>query len=614
MRNFIECNTIAILSIPVLLGFGPPAFAQTAAPAPEPAGKVEFAQTHVLQRTGGTLNAPVQIPDRQTLLLFTPTSAIPEDYAAYLDITLNGESVQSIPLAEPDGLPGNLEDKLSDVQLPRYSTTAWSALISSDYMSPEYKFSIRYDGPIDLNPLDVSPLHWSRPADFTIARIPMVLWSPANTASPVNLLPAAKLAQDYFASAPLRQLKLVDYTPMKFDYLITHANAKPVKKYNTDQDLQADGMSDLYGPARELTMRVSLANTGRGLLDVFGDSSPYSFGTYVGLGWRYQPSTKKFYDTNTGGASGGWTGWTEMWNTLAYQCSNAFIHEVGHSFTLYHFVEGTAKAWKIDSEYPHDGVNGPANPSGFDSTRNLFRTWYEVNENGPVHDHSGALAGKHDPMNGGESANKITCFPQYTAYQAMKMQGWLNTTPTLLSLNGVPGVYKWNNTTRTYSKTAPAAGALEPTGIDLPVTTVMGTLTSSDTNGTSQIYPAIFAKSGNLFDLPDPFSKGLPHLYNDARYFVKVTNSDDSARYILIPQPNILNDKQLRYFSFNLDFRSNPVRLELYHADTGYPDISLETSHVTNSIDIKQPDLEELSQPVSFPKASQPNEIQILKD
>ena len=135
MRNFIECNTIAILSIPVLLGFGPPAFAQTAAPAPEPAGKVEFAQTHVLQRTGGTLNAPVQIPDRQTLLLFTPTSAIPEDYTAYLDITLNGESVQSIPLAEPDGLPGNLEDKLSDVQLPRYSTTAWSALISSDYMS-----------------------------------------------------------------------------------------------------------------------------------------------------------------------------------------------------------------------------------------------------------------------------------------------------------------------------------------------------------------------------------------------------------------------------------------------------------------------------------------------
>lgn len=97
MRNFIECNTIAILSIPVLLGFGPPAFAQTAAPAPEPAGKVEFAQTHVLQRTGGTLNAPVQIPDRQTLLLFTPTSAIPEDYTAYLDITLNGESVQSIP-------------------------------------------------------------------------------------------------------------------------------------------------------------------------------------------------------------------------------------------------------------------------------------------------------------------------------------------------------------------------------------------------------------------------------------------------------------------------------------------------------------------------------------
>ncbi|WJF90259.1 M66 family metalloprotease [Paraburkholderia bonniea] len=567
--------------------------------------KVEFAQTHVLSRSGGTKLAPVQIIGRQTLLLFTPGTSMPAGMQPTLDIKLSGKVVSSTALNPPASLPANLEDKLTSVKLQPYSTAAWSVVVPAQYMTPAHTLAIRYG---TGKAQDVTPLSWARPANFTIGRVSLVLW-PSSVDPTTSELPVAKLAQDYYGSITVANLNYFDYTPLKLDYLVAQAGTHPPKKYLQLADMKADGVADLYNAALKTSaIRVSMANTGRGLLVrdkagkvIYGDNSPYSFGTYIGIGWYYDAAKGAYADANDIGASGGWTGWAATWNGKDGQCGNLFAHELGHSLSLAHFTSGTAKAWGISSEYPNDGVNGPNNPWGFDTTRNLFRTWYRVDAKGPAYPapptDQKLPIGKGDPMNGGEYGNEITCYPQFTAYQAMKMQNWLDATPTLMTQNGTPGIYKWNSATLAYDAAKPDTDALAPVKLDVPVVTLLGTLTASTTDGTSQIYPPIYAKSGNVFNLPNPFSKDLPPIYTDARYFIRVMYADGSVDYALIPEKEITDLTQLDRFSLNLEFNRQPTQVQLYHARTGYPAITEAASDLIFTRTLSLPALNTLPEP-----------------
>ncbi|MBI0360541.1 M66 family metalloprotease [Burkholderia oklahomensis] len=598
MNRSSEWKCLSALSGLCLIAHGSTAIAQSA-----PTGKIEFAQTHVVQRTGGTRLAPVPIIHRQALLLFTPDMSVPVGVQPYLDVRKGTTTVYSAPLVSPANLPGNLERGLTQTKLQSYSTTAWSIVVPATVVAPQYSFGIRYGNGASL---DATPVKWARPARFTIGRLSLVLWPTAQdpTTSKVSI---SKLARDYFDSIPVSTLNYFDYTPLRLDYVILQGSSHPPRKYTKFADVVIDGASDLYGKVlKPLAIRVSLANTGRGLLIrdakgavVYGDSSPYSFGSYIGIGWFYDAAKGKYQDANTFGYSGGWTGWAATWNDPAGQCGNLFAHELGHSLGLSHFTTGTAKQWGIADEYPNDGVNGRNNPWGFDTMRNLFRTWYRVDANGPVLDRAtGQPVGKHDPMNGGEDGNAVACYPQFTAYQAMKMQNWLDATPTLTDENGTPGVYRWNSTTLRYDSATAADGALRPAKIDIPVATLVGTLTANLTDGTSQIYPPLFAKSGNVFTLPNPFGSGLPAPYTDARYFVKIAYADGSVDYALIPDREITNATQLDSFSLNLELQRNPKRIQLFHAHKAYPAITEQDSDLIYTREINPPTIDQLPAPV----------------
>nr|WP_241161833.1 M66 family metalloprotease [Burkholderia gladioli] len=574
------------------------AFAQSA-----PSGKIEFAQTHVVPRSGGTRLAPVPIIHRQALLLFTPDTPVPAAVQPYLDVRQGSTTVYSVPLTPPPGLPGILESGLTQAKLQPYSTAAWSAVVPAADVVPQYSLGIRYGNGASL---DATPVKWARPARFTIGRLSLVLWPTAQDPT-TSEVPISKLARDYYGSIPVSTLNYFDYTTLKLDYAVLQGGNHAPRKYTRFADVTADGANDLYGKLlKPFAIRASLANTGRGLLirdakgaTVYGDSSPYSFGSYIGIGWYYDAAKGKYQDANTFGYSGGWTGWAATWNYASGQCGNLFAHELGHSLGLSHFTEWTAKQWGIADEYPNDGINGPNNPWGFDTVHNQFRTWYRVNADGPVIDKAtGQSVGKHDPMNGGEDGNAVACYPQFTAYQAMKMQNWLDTTPTLADQAATPGVYRWNGTTLRYDATSVADGALAPVKIDTPVATLIGTLTASSTDGTSQVYPPLFAKSGNVFALPSPFGSGLPALYADARYFVKISYADGSVDYALIPDKEITGTTQLDTFSLNLDLQRHPRRVELFHSRKAYPAITEQDSELIHARDIEAPAVDQLPAPV----------------
>ena len=159
-----------------------------------------------------------------------------------------------------------------------------------------------------------------------------------------------------------------------------------------------------------LTLRHSLAQIGLGLSKTSqeGANSPYASGTSVVMGWslskenedgnRWEWEDLGYWDTL---AAAAWTGWCAM--KAGDECSNYFVHEIGHAQTMQHFDEGAASSWGIEDEYPQDGKHMAHHPWGYDSVARQFRTWFDPFQGD----------GKLDPLNGpGENPTSDQCFSQ----------------------------------------------------------------------------------------------------------------------------------------------------------------------------------------------------------
>ncbi|MEC9378906.1 MAG: M66 family metalloprotease, partial [Candidatus Latescibacterota bacterium] len=342
---------------------------------------------------------------------------------------------------------------------------------------------------------------------------------------------APDLTWDFFPTVPGAELRLVDSLPWIPDYFVVNTVEGPRRVDSEGERLEITSDDSRWNILKhQMALRLSAANTGRGLsytTGASGDSSPYSFGTSLALGWVMNDDGS-YSDIDNAGLAAGWTGWTGLW---AGECDNGFIHELGHSFTLLHFTEGTALWWGIATEYPYDGRHVGWHPAGFDTLRRQFRTWYRVDSSGPVYD-GAYMYGKNDPMNGDEAANAQTCFPQYIPYQAQKIQDWAEDTTTITSVDGVPGLYAWNEDINGYFEQPTDPANQTPIAIDVPTVTLIGTMGNVDE--ANQTYPPIYTISGNVFDLPDPMDPSLSDVFNGAQYLVEISYADETSEQALI--------------------------------------------------------------------------------
>ncbi len=540
-------------------------------------GAIQLGQTHVAD-WGDSRHVPAPIAEREALLLFTPTTPLPSTADVRVR-ALDGGSVIGVlgMSAEPTPL---LEQGLTQVPLTSYATDEFAANLPWTWMREGVNLEIAYLDPAGPPQVFTHVLQdLSAPHTFTITRSKIVLFGDRDKGTATR--PAEKIATDFFASVPTSRLEWVDYAPWFVDEMVvTTANGPQLVQNETERSLAQDGDHHWSILKNQFTLRMSLANTGRGLVKTNmsqGDSSPYSFGTSVGMGW-FRDGSGNYHDIDDAPWAAGWTGWTAMWLN---ECGNAFIHEVGHSFTLAHFTAGTAMNWGIAGEYPQDGTNLETHPWGYDNLRRQLRTWYRVDSSGPVMDMAG-IVGKRDPMNGGEAPNAITCFPQYTGYHAEKAQGWMTSSRTIANLNGVPAVYLWDDVQHRYVIDTPQDDGLEPTAVGVPVVTLIGVLAQTAT--LAQTYPPLYAPSGNVFVMPDPFAAGLPAAFNGARYYVSVRYAGGGADHALIARPDITDDGLYGY-SLNVDGRRTPTQVEIYRADAAYPNITTGTLLHTRMID-----------------------------
>jgi len=270
-----------------------------------------------------------------------------------------------------------------------------------------------------------------------------------------------------------------------------------------------------------------------------------------------------------------WVGWIVM--KAGDECSNYFIHEMGHSQSMQHFDNGVAFDWKIEDEYPSgDGIYTPDLPWGYDSVLRQFRTWFDPLDG----------SGKKDPLNGeGEPpySQELNCFSQYTPYQAQVSQEWAMSTPLLLSSSSgdvpIDGAYKFNSTIKQY---VPLVGqgltnavgqyAMLPDQVSIPVVTLIGTIGA--TRDVCQTYPALRGY-GNTFKLPEPFEPGLPSAFDGSKYFVEVRFFSGRKIRGLIAVKDV---SVLSQYSFNIAIDQIPIAVDLYRfVDGAYPNLTSQT-------------------------------------
>ena len=533
------------------------------------AGTLEFGQTHVTGVDDPRIVPPL-VQQRETLILFTPDTPLVAGtdlrIAAFKEGTLLGV-IQANP---PEALPQSLEQLYTQVTLDPYSTTAWSGFLPWNWLREGVKLHVGYVSGGALREKTHAFSGLGAPHRITLSRGKIILFGKDDELDSA-FLKRGTLAQDMFATMPIAEMRVVDSTPWEPDYVVVASSAGPTRVSSVGEYAAATDGADRWPILKnQFALRMSSSNTGRGLwrTEAGTDSSPYSFGTSMGMGW-VKNDDGTYSDANNAPHYAGWTGWNAMGLS---QCSNFTIHELGHSFTMHHFEGGKAAAWGIADEYPSDGVNLVTHPWGFDTTRRLFRTWYRVESSGIATHADGSYVGKRDPLNGGESANAVTCFPQYTAYHSRKIQHWSEGVPTILELNGSPGVFKWNKNTHKYDIHAPEDYGQQPTGVDVPTVTLIGTLASTAEG--AQIYPPFYWASGNVFELPDPGAASLPSVYQGGQYFLEVRYEGGGLKRALIARKEI-TDNSLGIFSVNLPSDSRPVEVRLYLSPTGYPNIDV---------------------------------------
>ena len=564
-------------------------------------GQLEFAQTHV-NEPGDTRYAPQLLAKRSALLLFTPERNI--SGSAALFVRVKNQNSQSIPLVlNPPSKPLEiLEQGLTDVALQAYSTDAFHAVLPWNWIQEGYKLEIAYLESDTLYVFEHTFIDLSAPNEFTVTRAKMVLFGEEDFDTSTRQ--SDKILREFYGSVPAATMRWVDYLPWRLNQVvITTTQGPQLIQSEAEHDYYTDNDHHWSIIKNQFALRLNLSNTGRGLNQnraADGDNSPYSFGTSVGMGWFRRPDGE-YQDLDDAPWAAGWTGWTAMW---ADECGNAFIHEVGHSFTLAHFTEGTGVSWGIADQYPSDGVSLETHPWGYNHYTKELRTWYRVDRDGPVLSQGGAFVGKRDPMNGGEPTNSLTCFPQYTGYHAWKAQNWMNSQPTIMKGPQGPGIYRWDFLNHSYVREAAPSNAQEPIAVGVPIVTLIGTLGRNI--GTSQTYPALFAPSGNVFEMPDPFGNTAPDSYRGGQYFLEIQYLTGEVEYALIAQTEPVDD-QVYLYALNLSLTRAPTLVKLHRAHAAYPNIQQGQSTVIHTRTISVPDLKRFTPVLTIGKGALAN-------
>ena len=191
-------------------------------------GKLEVGQTHVITAVGDNRIHEKLVAGRETVILFTPTTALQEDAWSLVlrAMDTNANTLGVLPLVAPSNPVALFEQRWTTVNLDDLGgeaerLAAWHTVLPAPWIAEGVKIQIGKvakggDGsPVDAL-LEYVLSDLSAPAKYTFHRLPVYLWGDSSEPMPAmkeNSGDASKLTVDMFAVLPLKELRWVDIPP-----------------------------------------------------------------------------------------------------------------------------------------------------------------------------------------------------------------------------------------------------------------------------------------------------------------------------------------------------------------------------------------------------------------
>ncbi|MCC6649377.1 MAG: peptidase M66, partial [Polyangiaceae bacterium] len=513
---------------------------------------LEVAQTHVLPEGGRSWKLAGKdhelhvIGARALLAMVALEGAVK---SPSLEVWVGDTKVGAVPLADPSALPK------TEAGGPAYAEDLHSATVPAAWVKPGLRVRVTS---ADRAPSAHRAIKVGADSDFVMHTLPFYLFG----ADPTNSLPLSKSAKpdqasqdELFAKWPVASVKFVTHPAGRVEWptLVSgpHGGSPARRLENSDQ--QRDGYD---------AMRATL-NTLSVLRAVNGNNHT---NTQIYAPLMMRSASGKF--TEPGGGLGGGARGT---GTASY--TGIFIHEQGHAFGLPH--AGGAYA---DGEYPYVGGSLKGSAWAYDAGRGELlapfvpagaETAKSCATDGTHQKDAKGRCVKQDPMQSGSGDQapgyKYTAFSDFNAGA---IQRWFEGTTSVakdgaheyedgvvfVDASSATGYSRWDAVD---GARVPVERATRDKGLwgfdgnlpyarDVPVHTVIFTVSAAGTPGASQIYPTL-SYVGNLVREVDPTRKadlaeiapgtGESPWYcsgSGCDYTVRVTYADGSRAHVLV--------------------------------------------------------------------------------
>eukprot|EP01133_Synstelium_polycarpum_P017375 gene17375-20729_t len=502
--------------------------------------KLEMVQTHVLAEEGrrwelSAKNVSLHLTaNRQTMFLVYLVNST-EIESPILEVFISGLKAGEVALNPPYMLPPTESNGTS------YSTTAWSAVVPREWMKPGLSVLVSAD---NYEPSLFRPLKVGMDTHMDLRTLPMYLFgcTPGAKCGLLNETgaPLQKYVDELYQKWPMSTLSPVNHPAkyIEFPYLIFGPAGKDqpaFKGLNTDMEregFEIMGITlSLLGSIRSANGESSTSNQYYApllMLDAAGDLS----GPGGGLG-------------TVGGSTG----------VGDDSYAGIFIHEQGHAFGLPHAGDA------YPARYPY--IQGSLNGStwGFDFNHNQFLAtfiptsadYYPRCVPDAVQDPEGRCV-KQNVMQGGSgdqaAGYRYTIFADYDmGVMQAYLEGKVIYDPSFSS-----GYKQWDETISDFVLYQLGNGSNGLYGMDsglpmtrdVPVATIIITLSTAGTADVSQVYPLI-TYTGNVRRWIDPTDpKQLEIVVPDSGdlawychsegcdYTLRVTYQDNSQIHVLL--------------------------------------------------------------------------------
>jgi hypothetical protein len=548
----------------------------------------------------------VLVGSREALVLARFADAAPAGLR--VEALLEGEVVGSIELDPPSALPP------TENQGPAFAQDVHSATLDAAWLQPGLR--VRFAAP-GHQPSVATDVTVGADTEIVLWTLPFYLYGADDDTVPLSSIESVDdaIIDEYFAKHPIADLVVEPHpaSRVSWDYVVAGPrDGQPAEVWDSADDVAGEGPCAEQGPILAAMRAIAEANGD-------GRTNRAMYAPIVQLNALGE-------DAGVQGGCGGGGGTVGAGDT---DYAGIFIHEMGHAYRLPH-----AAGSYDDGVYPYPGGSLYASSWGYDAIRREFlATFVSTNSESDCTDDPDRLYDdqdrciKQDPMQSGSGDQTVGYqFTMFADYSVGRMQHYFSGIAfddedgerqydegrVFVDENSPTGYSRWDSLEGARVPVSTETDTLGLWGLDgelpsvrdVPVHTIVFTISAAETEGATQIYPPL-SYVGNLrrtIDPTDPTSvaeihpdTGESEWYCQSYgcdYTLRVTYESGAVEHVMIQgafrgwygatdpiEPDVLdptNGDSFRLWAINVPGDEALTKIELLHTPEAWNGVPMD--------------------------------------